>query len=64
MSEVSMPTKLNVTTDQVWGLTGSFNALSDWHPAIEKRDLEEEGQMRHLCLTSGGTAIEKQERIN
>ena len=64
MTKVSMSTKLNVSADQVWSLIGGFNALPDWHPAIEKSELEEEGQMRRLSLAGGGTVIEKLETIN
>jgi len=64
MTKVSMSTKLNVSADQVWSLIGGFNALPDWHPAIEKSELEEEGQMRRLSLAGGGTVIEQLERIN
>ncbi len=64
MTKVSMQTKLNVSADRVWSLIGGFNALPDWHPAVEKSELEEEGQMRRLSLAGGGTIIEKLEKIN
>ena len=41
---------------------GGFNALPDWHPAVEKSELEEEGTMRRLSLAGGGTIIEKLEK--
>jgi len=62
MTTVSMSQKLNVSADEAWKLVGGFNALPDWHPAVEKSELEEEGQMRRLSLAGGGTIIEKLEK--
>ncbi len=59
MAKVDMKTDLNVSADEVWKLIGGFNTLPDWHPAIEKSELEEEGSMRRLSLAGGGTVIEK-----
>jgi len=54
-----MKIDLNVAPDEVWKLIGGFNTLPDWHPAIEKSELEEEGSMRRLSLVGGGTVVEK-----
>ncbi len=59
MAKVDMKTDLNVSADEVWKLIGGFNTLPDWHPAIEKSELEEEGSMRRLSLAGGGTVVEK-----
>ena len=59
MAKVSMSTDLNVSADQVWKMIGGFNALPDWHPAVEKSELTEEGQTRTLSLAGGGTIVEK-----
>ena len=59
MSKVSMTTDLDVAADELWKLIGGFNALPDWHPAVEKSELQEEGQVRELSLKGGGTIIEK-----
>jgi hypothetical protein len=64
MAKVDMKTNLNVTADEVWKLIGGFNALPDWHPAIEKSELEEEGSMRRLSLAGGGTIMEKLEKLD
>jgi len=64
MTKVSMSTDLNVSADKVWKLIGSFNALPDWHPAVEKSELEEEGQQRRLSLVGGGTIIERLENVD
>ncbi len=64
MAKVSMKTDLSVSADQVWQLIGGFNTLPDWHPAIEKSELTEQGSVRSLSLAGGGTLIEKLESID
>lgn len=64
MSKVSMSTKLDVSADQAWQMIGGFNALPDWHPAVEKSELTEEGQVRTLSLAGGGSIVEKLEKVD
>ena len=64
MAKVSMSANLNVSADQVWKMIGGFNSLPDWHPAIEKSELTEEGQTRTLSLAGGGTMVEKLEKVD
>jgi len=64
MAKINMKTNINVAADEVWKLIGGFNTLPDWHPAIEKSELEEEGSMRRLSLTGGGTIVEKLEQLD
>lgn len=64
MAKVSMSQNLNVSADQVWQMIGHFNALPDWHPAVEKSELTEEGQTRRLSLAGGGTIVEKLEKLD
>ena len=64
MTKVSMNTKLNVSADEAWRLIGGFNTLPDWHPAVEKSELTEEGQTRTLSLAGGGTMVEKLEKMD
>lgn len=64
MAKVSMQTELNVPAQQVWDLIGGFNALPDWHPAVENSELENGGRIRKLSLAGGGTIVEKLERID
>ena len=64
MAKVNMKTDLNVAADEVWKLIGGFNTLPDWHPAVEKSELQEEGSMRRLSLAGGGTIVEKLERFD
>lgn len=64
MTKIDMKTDLNVAPDEVWKLIGGFNTLPDWHPAIEKSELEEEGSVRRLSLAGGGTIVEKLVRLD
>ena len=64
MAKINMKTNLNVAADEVWKLIGGFNTLPDWHPAIEKSELEEEGSMRRLSLTGCGTIVENLEQLD
>jgi Polyketide cyclase / dehydrase and lipid transport. len=64
MAKVSMSTELDVSSNAVWNLVGGFNTLPDWHPAVEKSELEKEGSMRRLSLVGGGTVIEKLEKMD
>lgn len=64
MTKVSMSTKLDVDPQKLWDFIGGFNTVPDWHPAVEKSELEEEGQVRRLSLAGGGTIVERLERID
>ncbi len=65
MSKVSMSTQLAIPASQLWTLIGGFNALPDWHPAIEKSELEgEQGTVRKLTLAGGGQIIERLLAVN
>ncbi|MCI0400670.1 MAG: SRPBCC family protein [Gammaproteobacteria bacterium] len=63
MTKVKMTTELHVPAEKVWELIGGFNALPDWHPAVEKSEVggEGEGAIRRLTLAGGGTIIERLE---
>ncbi len=63
-TKVSSSTHIDVPADRVWELIGQFKALADWHPAVEKSDLEQGGKMRRLSLVGGGTIVERLERID
>lgn len=64
MPKVDMQTELDVPAQQVWDLIGGFNALPDWHPAVESSELENGGRIRKLSLAGGGTIVEKLETIS
>ncbi len=59
MANVKMSSHFNVAPDKVWNLIGGFNALPDWHPAVEKSELEEGGTIRRLHLVGGGQIVER-----
>ncbi|MFQ5785681.1 MAG: SRPBCC family protein [Alphaproteobacteria bacterium] len=68
MPKVSMSTKLSVPADTVWQTVGGFNALPDWHPAVEKSEIEGEGgsigTLRRLSLFGGGEIVERLENLD
>ncbi len=66
MTKVSMSLNLGVSADQVWDMIGGFNALPDWHPAVEKSEIEGEGKgsVRTLHLAGGGTIRERLEQLD
>lgn len=64
MAKVEMQTNLDVSPEKVWELIGGFNALPDWHPAIEKSELDKEGKVRKLSLAGGGTIVEKLDEMD
>ena len=64
MAQVNMKTELDVAADEIWKLIGGFNALPDWHPAVENSELQEEGNQRTLSLVGGGSIVEKLEKLD
>ncbi len=63
MANVSSTVNLPVPAQTVWAAIGQFNALPDWHPAVEKSEVKQEGsdRLRTLSLVGGGTIVEKLE---
>jgi len=57
---------LPVPAQMVWNVIGNFNALPDWHPAVEgSEQTEEDGAtIRRLTLVGGGAIIEKLEKVD
>jgi hypothetical protein len=45
-------------------LIGEFNGVPNWHPAVEKSELEEDGKVRRLTLVGGGSIVERLEQID
>ena len=66
MAKVSSSADLPVSAQTVWSVIGNFNALPDWHPAVAKSELKEEGgsTLRTLSLVGGGSIEEKLEQID
>lgn len=66
MAKVSSTTALPVPAQSVWSVIGGFNALPDWHPAVEKSEIEGQGKgsVRTLHLAGGGTITERLEQLD
>jgi len=64
MSQVSKSLHLAVSADKVWELIGSFNALPDWHPAVQSSTLEDGGTHRRLALVGGGEIVERLDKLD
>lgn len=62
MARVNSSIELNVPAEKIWELIGKFNGLPDWHPAVEKSELEDGGATRRLSLAGGGSIVEKLEK--
>ncbi len=61
MADVKMSASLPASADDIWKLIGGFNALPDWHPAVEKSELKDGGKERRLSLVGGGEIVERLE---
>jgi hypothetical protein len=61
MAVVARSVTLAASVDAVWAAIGPFQALADWHPAIERSDREDHGGTEHrrLHLKGGGTVFER-----
>ena len=64
MAKVSLQSTFKVSPDQIWKLIGKFNALPDWHPAVQSSKLEDNGRLRRLNLMGGGEIVERLETID
>jgi hypothetical protein len=60
-AEVSKQLDVAATPDKAWAAVGEFCGISDWHPAVEKCELSNQGKdtIRTLTLKGGGTIVEK-----
>ena len=60
MTKVSMSTSIGVSAEKLWDSIGGFDSISDWHPAIEKCVIEEQGKvtLRRLSLAGDGEIVE------
>jgi hypothetical protein len=64
MAKVKLESEIGVAPDDLWRMIGQFNALPDWHPAIESSDLEDGGRIRRLRLFGGGEIVERLEMVD
>ena len=58
---------IDAPADKVWALVGKFDALKDWHPAVEASPADKgnaEGSVRNLKLQGGGALVETLESHN
>jgi len=59
MAKVDEIQALAASAEEVWRLIGGYDALSEWHPAVERSVLEEGGRIRRLSLKGGGSLLER-----
>ncbi len=61
MAQVTRSVTLNAAPGDVWALIGGFQALPDWHPAVETSTRDDIGGVEHrrLGLAGGGEILEK-----
>ncbi len=63
-TRVSSTTHFGVPAEKVWEVIGQFSSFADWHPAVEKSDLQQGGKVRRVSLVGGGVLVERLERID
>ena len=62
MAQVTRSAVVAAPAADVWALIGGFQALPDWHPAVEgsaKEQASDGAEMRRLSLAGGGEILEK-----
>jgi Polyketide cyclase / dehydrase and lipid transport len=59
MARVDEMQALAASAEEVWRLIGGYDALSEWHPAVERSALEDAGRVRRLSLRGGGALLER-----
>lgn len=61
MARVEMHLTLPAAAEAVWARIGGFGTLHEWHPAIEKTEMEGTGigAQRNLFLAGGGNVVER-----
>jgi len=66
MPKVTMSTPVAMNADALWQAIGSFAAIGDWHPMVEKVDSEGEqkGSVRTLQLIGGAKLVERLEEVS
>ena len=62
MAKASSSVHMEVPVEKMWELIGKFNGLPDWHPAVQKSELQDGGKTRKLSLVGGGTIVEQLEK--
>ena len=59
MAKVSVSANFSTSAEQVWALIGGFDAMAQWHPAVEQSELGAGGKLRRLGLAGGGEAVDR-----
>ncbi len=61
MAQVTRATALAADPDTVWAAIGGFQAIADWHPAVEACTRDDIGAAEHrrLALADGEELVEK-----
>lgn len=59
MARVEEMQALSASAAEVWRLIGGYNALSEWHPAVQRSVLEDNGRVRRLSLANGASLVER-----
>ena len=66
MPKVTMSTPVAMNADALWQAMGSFAAIGQWHPMMEKVEAqgEQKGSLRTLQLSGGAKLVERLEEIS
>jgi Polyketide cyclase / dehydrase and lipid transport len=66
MPKVTMSTPVAMNADALWQAIGSFAAIGDWHPMIEKVESngERKGSIRTLQLAGGAKLVERLHEVS
>ena len=66
MPKVTMSTPVAMNADALWQAMGSFAAIGQWHPMMEKVESqgEQKGSLRTLQLIGGAKLVERLEEIS
>ncbi len=64
MTKVTVSTKLLAPAEEIWNLVGGWNALPEWHPAVETSAIEDGGRRRRVRLADGSEIIEQLEKFD
>ncbi len=61
MTQITRSLYLEAPPEEIWKVVGSFQALVDWHPAVESSALEiiDGVEHRRLGLVGGGEILER-----
>ena len=66
MPKVTMSTPVAMNADALWQAIGSFAAIGQWHPMMEKVESqgEQQGSLRTLQMIGGAKLVERLEEVS